>query len=76
MITNRGMNYWESPDHRDRRLFLAVNNLLQAIDAQYREADHEFRPRGTTDLREGLGRDPKSSRWCNPPRPAGSSRTC
>jgi quinoprotein glucose dehydrogenase len=53
-ITNRGINYWESPDHRDRRLIFAVNNKLQAIDAITGATIPGF----GADLRENLGRDP------------------
>src|SRR3974377_1556424 len=34
IITNRGINYWESKDGRDRRLFFASSHFLQAIDAR------------------------------------------
>ncbi|MDQ1471727.1 MAG: quinoprotein glucose dehydrogenase [Bryobacterales bacterium] len=60
IITNRGLNYWESPDHKDHRLLFAVNNLLQAIDAKTGKPIRTFGHNGTTDLREGLGRDPKT----------------
>ncbi|NJO23050.1 MAG: hypothetical protein HC868_08970 [Sphingomonadales bacterium] len=35
VITSRGINYWESPDGKDRRLIFQINNNLQAIDAAY-----------------------------------------
>jgi quinoprotein glucose dehydrogenase len=60
IITNRGLNYWESPDHKDHRLLFAVNNLLQAVDAKTGQPVPTFGRNGTTDLREGLGRDPKT----------------
>ena len=34
VITNRGINYWESKDRSDRRLLFAANHMLQAIDAR------------------------------------------
>ena len=34
IITNRGINYWESKDGSDRRLLFAANHSLQAIDAR------------------------------------------
>jgi glucose dehydrogenase len=34
LITNRGINYWESKDRSERRLLFACNNLLQAVDAR------------------------------------------
>ncbi len=60
LITNRGLNYWESKDRTDRRLFLAVNNQLQAIDARSGKLIESFGAKGYVDLREGLGRDPAS----------------
>ena len=59
LITNRGINYWESKDRKDRRLLFASNNLLQAINAQTGEAITSFGKDGRVDLREGLGRDPQ-----------------
>src|SRR5215469_12402695 len=32
-ITAHGINYWESKDHKDRRLIFAINSFLQEIDA-------------------------------------------
>ncbi len=40
IITNRGINYWESKDRSDRRLLFAANHMLQAIDA--RTGKHNF----------------------------------
>lgn len=58
LITNRGINYWESKDGSERRLLFAVNNFLQAIDARTGEPITQFGVNGRVDLREGLGRDP------------------
>ncbi len=33
-ITNRGINYWQSGNGKDRRLLFAMEDLLQAIDAR------------------------------------------
>lgn len=60
LITNRGVNYWESPDRSDRRLIFSVDNALQEIDAHTGRAIQQFGMNGRVDLREGLGRDPKS----------------
>ena len=60
LITNRGINYWESKDRSERRLLFACNNLLQAIDARTGKSIPSFGNQGVVDLREGLGRDPKS----------------
>ncbi len=59
LITNRGINYWESKDGKDRRLLFASNNFLQAIDARTGESIPSFGNRGRVDLKEGLGRDPQ-----------------
>ena len=58
LITNRGINYWESPGGTDRRLFFAMNNMLQAIDARTGQSIQSFGTNGLVDLRVGLGRDP------------------
>jgi quinoprotein glucose dehydrogenase len=61
-ITNRGINYWESKDRSDRRLFYSTNNMLHALDARTGKLVGGFGDHGNVDLREGLGRDPKSIR--------------
>ena len=58
--TNRGMNYWESKDRSDRRLIFAVDSYLQEVNALTGEAISTFGNDGRVDLREGLGRDPKT----------------
>jgi quinoprotein glucose dehydrogenase len=60
LITNRGINYWESADRSDRRLLFAANNLLEEIDARTGKSILDFGKNGHVDLREGLGRDPES----------------
>jgi quinoprotein glucose dehydrogenase len=60
LITNRGINYWESRDGSDRRLLFAVDNYLQEIDAQTGRSIQKFGLDGRVDLRAGLGRDPAS----------------
>jgi len=61
-ITNRGINYWESRDRRDRRLLFVMDDLLQAIDARTGKSIASFGKSGGVDLREGLGRDPATIR--------------
>ncbi|HUB32327.1 MAG TPA: PQQ-binding-like beta-propeller repeat protein [Bryobacteraceae bacterium] len=61
-LGNRGMNYWESKDGSDRRLLIAVNNYLEAIDARTGAAIESFGDHGRVDLKIGLGRDPKTIR--------------
>jgi quinoprotein glucose dehydrogenase len=62
VITNRGINYWESKDRSDRRLLFAANHALQAIDARTGKRIAAFGVNGRVDLKEGLGRDPASIR--------------
>lgn len=59
IITNRGLNYWESKDHSESRLFFTRNNFVQAIDARTGKPISTFGNNGRIDLKEGLGRDPK-----------------
>lgn len=59
-IARRGINYWESEDRKDRRLIFQMNNYLQAIDARTGKSIMGFGQEGLVDLREGLGRDPKT----------------
>ncbi len=58
LITNRGINYWESKDGSDRRLLFSQDNFLQEIDARTGNAIRTFGESGRVDLRQGLGRDP------------------
>ncbi|HTP32984.1 MAG TPA: pyrroloquinoline quinone-dependent dehydrogenase [Candidatus Acidoferrales bacterium] len=59
IITNRGINYWESKDRTDRRLLFCANHALQAVDARTGKPILSFGTGGRVDLKEGLGRDPK-----------------
>jgi quinoprotein glucose dehydrogenase len=58
--TERGMNYWESADGNDRRLLFTVSDYLQEIDAKTGKSIPSFGIDGAVDLRDGLGRDPKT----------------
>ncbi len=60
IITNRGINYWESKDRSDRRLLFASNHMLRALDARTGRGIATFGIDGAVDLKEGLGRDPKT----------------
>ncbi len=62
LITNRGINYWESKDGSDRRLFYSTNNTLHALDARTGKPVDSFGDHGNVDLRVGLGREPNSIR--------------
>jgi quinoprotein glucose dehydrogenase len=61
-ITSRGFNYWESKDRSDRRILFSTENILHAIDARTGNLIESFGDQGSVDLREGLGRDPKTMR--------------
>jgi quinoprotein glucose dehydrogenase len=60
LITNRGLNYWESKDRSDRRLFFAADHVLHALDARTGKLIPSFGAAGSVNLRQGLGRDPAS----------------
>lgn len=59
-LTTRGIAYWESKSRKDRRLIFAINDYLEEIDASTGESVLTFGKRGLVDLREGLGRDPRT----------------
>src|SRR5579872_2724141 len=58
VITNRGINYWESKDRSERRLLYASNHCLRAIDARTGRDIPTFGDHGLVDLKQGLDRDP------------------
>ncbi len=60
VITNRGINYWESTDRSERRLLYAADHMLHAIDARTGRSIESFGAHGRVDLKDGLGRDPKT----------------
>ena len=60
IITDRGINYWESKDRSERRLLFASNHFLRAIDARTGASIPSFGDGGRVDLKEGLDRDPKT----------------
>lgn len=60
LITNRGINYWESADGSERRLLFSANNFLQSLDARTGKRIAQFGDDGRVDLRKGLGRDPET----------------
>jgi quinoprotein glucose dehydrogenase len=59
LITNRGLNYWQSKDGKDRRLILAVDNALREYDAATGKRVESFGTNGSVDLRIGLSRKPE-----------------
>src|SRR5579864_1290437 len=60
IITDRGINYWESKDHSEHRLLYASNHFLRAIDARTGRDILTFGDQGRVDLKQGLDRDPKT----------------
>lgn len=60
IITNRGLNYWQSADGKDRRILYCVNHTLRALDAATGKAITSFGVKGVVDLRRNLDRDPAS----------------
>jgi quinoprotein glucose dehydrogenase len=52
----RGANYWESKDRRDRRLFVTVGGNLHALDARTGEPVTSFAEHGQLDLKTGIDR--------------------
>ena len=57
---NRGLTYWTSADGLERHLFFSSGSFLYAIDPHSGQALAAFGDGGKVDLREGLGRDPKT----------------
>ena len=58
--TSRGINYWESKDRSDQRLIFSVDSYLQEVNARTGVTINTFGNDGRVNLREGLGRDPKT----------------
>ena len=56
-VGDRGINYWESADRKDRRLLYIQAGFLTAIDAQTGRTVEGFGQNGKVDLRAGLNRD-------------------
>jgi quinoprotein glucose dehydrogenase len=55
-IAPRGINYWESKDHKDRRLIFQKNSYLEEINADTGKSILTFGTEGIVNLREGLRR--------------------
>lgn len=58
VITTRGINYWQSKDGTERRLFFCANHSLRALDAKTGKPVESFGVNGAVDLKQGLDRDP------------------
>ncbi|MEP6716286.1 MAG: PQQ-binding-like beta-propeller repeat protein [Terriglobia bacterium] len=52
----RGANYWESADGRDRRLIVTAGGFVHAIDAATGKVVDSFADHGKLDLKTGLDR--------------------
>jgi quinoprotein glucose dehydrogenase len=55
---NRGVVFWR--DDNDRRVLFTAGHRLFCVDATSGKLISSFGHQGTVDIREGLGRDPKS----------------
>jgi glucose dehydrogenase len=55
---NRGVMYWT--DGSERRVFAAVSSFIYAVDAATGKGIESFGTGGRIDLRENLGRDPRT----------------
>jgi quinoprotein glucose dehydrogenase len=55
-IQPRGINYWESKDHQDKRLIFARSGYLEEINAATGKSILTFGTDGIVDLHAGLGR--------------------
>jgi len=56
-IGQRGMNYWESKDGKDRRLLFVADGNLRAVNAENGDPVATFGTDGKVDLRVGLAGD-------------------
>jgi quinoprotein glucose dehydrogenase len=57
-IRNRGVMFWEGSG--EKRIYVGASHYLYSLDAITGRPDAAFGDSGRVDLREGLGRDPKS----------------
>ena len=53
-IGDRGMNSWQSPDGKDRRLYFLKNGMLTAVNADNGDVIPSFGTNGEVDIRTGL----------------------
>jgi quinoprotein glucose dehydrogenase len=56
-VGDRGINYWESADRKDRRLLYINGGFLTAVDTATGKTIDTFGDNGRVDLRVGLNRD-------------------
>ncbi|WP_299501294.1 PQQ-binding-like beta-propeller repeat protein [Mucilaginibacter sp.] len=57
-IGQRGINFWQSPDKKQKRLIVTLGSTLQEIDAITGKTILTFGDNGSVDLKQGLDRDP------------------
>ncbi len=57
-IGQRGINFWQSPDKKQKRLIVTIGQTLQEIDAITGLSILSFGNNGSVDLKQGLDRDP------------------
>ena len=77
-VGTRGMNYWRSPDGRDRRLMYVAGGFLTAVDARTGQTVATFGQEGRVDLRAGLAATGRAIDGLNPlqpTNPGGCSKT-
>lgn len=60
LMIGRGINYWKSKDGSDRRLIYNSDNCIRELDALTGKEITSFGDKGCVDLRQDLGRDPKT----------------
>jgi len=53
-VNQRGLNYWESKDHADKRILCEAGGYLWAIDAATGESVQSFGDGGKVDLKTGI----------------------
>ena len=70
VITSRGINYWESKDRSERRLWY-VSDHTSAPSTPYREPIRNFGDGGHVNLKQGSTGTHRRLTWSNPLRPAG-----
>lgn len=61
-IGTRGMNYWQSADGSDRRLFFMMDGLLRAVNAADGSPIASFGENGGVDIRNGLAPEKRPDR--------------
>src|SRR3954447_8688884 len=55
-IGSRGANYWESPDHSNRRIFVNGGGFMYALDARTGDLVDSFADHGRLDMKAGIDR--------------------